>query len=235
MTTPSLRLFSAALFVALALSGCASPFTPSSAVPAAQRPSSELPNHVMIPAVGAGASANAVQAAVATPSVTGAPAIISATPTPSPKQADSGLAFRFCAHRADFKPAAPSCPVSATTFESGVTRINGVWTMGAWPGASLSGRWYVNGKAVGDPPGARTRSLCWDGKPEALGFTRSGPQFVSLSASAFGTASLGQGAYRFELYVDGKLILAEGFGIGAHDPALITAAPTGSVAQPCPR
>lgn len=235
MTRPSLRLFSAAAFVALALSSCASPFTPSSAVPAAQRPSSELPNRVMIPAVGAGASPNAVQAAAATPIVTGAPTIISATPTPSPKQADSGLAFRFCAHRADFKPAAPSCPEGVSIFAPGVTRINGVWTIAAWPGASLSGRWYVNGKAVVDPAGAKTRSLCWDGKPEALGFTRSGAQFVALSASALGTASLGQGAYRFELYVDGKLILAEGFGIGAFDPALIATAPTGSVAQPCSR
>ena len=184
----------------------------------------------MIPAVGAGASSNAAPAAAATPVATGAPATALA-----PKQADAGSSFRFCAHRADFKPAAPSCPEGVTTFAPGVTRINGVWAIAAWPGASLSGRWYVNGKAVVDPAGAKTRSLCWDGKPEALGFTRSGPQFVALSASALGTASLGQGAYRFELYVDGKLILAEGFGIGAFDPALMTAAPTGGVAQACPR
>ena len=115
--------------------------------------------------------------------------------------------------------------------EHGVVPGLGTVLVGDDPGS----RWYVNGKAVVDPAGAKTRSLCWDGKPEALGFTRSGPQFVALSASALGTASLGQGAYRFELYVDGKLILAEGFGIGAFDPALMTAAPTGGVAPACPR
>ncbi len=230
MTRTSFHTFALVALAAFALSSCASPFTPPTAVPAAQRPPSELPNRVMIPAVGMGAPPNTAPTVAATPVATGVPAT-----APAPKQADPGLAFRFCAHRADFKPAAPSCPEGVTTFAPGVTRINGVWTIAAWPGASLSGRWYVNGKAVVDPAGARTRSLCWDGKPEALGFTRSGPQFVALSASALGTASLGHGAYRFELYVDGKLILAEGFGIGAYDPALMTAAPTGGVAQPCSR
>jgi len=223
MTRPSLRVL---FLAALALSSCASPFAPSAAVPATQRPASELPNRVMIPAIGMGAPK---------PLATNVPAIGSITSTPAPKQAESGSGFRFCVHRADFKPAAPICPENASTFAAGVVRINGVWTVAAWPGASLSGRWYINGKGVGDPPGAKSRSLCWDGKPEALGFARSGPQFVALSAAALGAASLGPGAYRFELYVDGKLILAEGFGIGDHDPALITAAPTGGVAQPCPR
>ncbi len=230
MTSSSLRVLSLALLAALALSSCASPFGPSSAVPAAQRSPSELPNRVMIPAVGVGAPSVS-----ATPVATRAFAIAPATPMPAPKQAGPASDFRFCAHRSDFKPAAPTCLESATTFASGITRINGVWTIEAWPGASLSGRWYVNGEAVADPAGARTRSLCWDGKPEALGFTRSGPQFVALSAPALGAANLGAGAYRFELYADGKLILAEGFGIGAYDPALVATAPTGSVAQPCPR
>lgn len=235
MIRPALHVLSLAALAALALSSCASPFGPSSAVPAAQRPASDLPNRVMIPAVGMGAPSGAPQPAAATPMAASVATIASAIPTPAPKQTEPGTAFRFCAHRADFKPAAPTCLDAATTFASGVTRINGVWAVAAWPGASLSGRWYVNGKAVADPPGAKTRSMCWDGKPEALGFTRSGPQFVALSASALGAASLGQGAYRFELYADGKLILAEGFGIGGFDPALIAAAPTGSVAQPCPR
>lgn len=230
MTRPSSRAFFVAALAALALSSCTSPFGPSSAVPAAQRPASELPNRVMLPAVGMGAPSGAAK-----PVATIVPAIGSVTPTPAPKQAEPGSGFRFCLHRADFKPATPSCPDHARTFPAGVVRVNGVWTVAAWPGASLSGRWYVNGKPVVDPPGAKARSLCWDGKPEALGFTRSGPQFVALSAAALGAASLGPGAYRFELYVEGKLILAEGFGIGDFDPALITAAPTGSVAQACPR
>ena len=232
MTRISRHIIAQFALAALALSGCASPFAPPPAVPAAQRSAAELPNRVLLPAVGMGAPSGAAQPAsapVATVASSNLPA------TPAPKRAESDSALRFCAHRVDFKPAAPACLESTTAFAPGVTRINGVWTVAAWPGASLSGRWYVNGKAVADPAGAKTRALCWDGKPEALGFTRSGPQFVALSASAFGAASLGQAAYRFELYVDGKLILAEGFGIGAFDPALVAAAPTGGVAQPCPR
>jgi hypothetical protein len=234
MTKTSFHVIALTALAALALTSCASPFTPSSAVPAAQRPPSELPNRVMIPAVGRGAPSGSPPPA-ASPVATNAPVIAAAAASPAPQKPESASAFRFCAHRTDFKPAAPLCPESALAVAPGVTRINGVWTVAAWPGASLSGRWYVNGKAVTDPAGAKTRALCWDGKPEALGFTRSGPQFVALSATAFGAASLGQGAYRFELYVDGKLILAEGFGIGAFDPALIAAAPTGGVAQACPR
>lgn len=234
MTRTSFHIIALAALAALALSSCVSPFAPSSAVPAAQRPPSELPNRVMLPAIGVGARSGAAQPA-ATPVATSASVIAAAAASPAPQKPESASAFRFCAHRADFRPAAPVCPESAAAFAPGATRINGVWTVAAWPGASLSGRWYVNGKPVADPAGAKTRALCWDGKPEALGFTRSGPQFVALSAAAFGAASLGQGAYRFELYVDGKLILAEGFGIGAFDPALVVAAPTGGVAQACPR
>jgi hypothetical protein len=173
----------------------------------------------------------------ATPAAAAAPTIASAAAaaTPAPKRAAPESALRFCAHRADFKPAAPACLEVATTFAAGVARVNGVWPVTGWPGATLSGRWYVNGKPVSDAPGARTRTLCWDGKPETLGFTRSGPQFVSLPATALGAAALAPGAYRFELYADGKLILADGFGVGAFDPALIAAAPTGGVVQPCPR
>jgi hypothetical protein len=232
MIRTPLRFLSVAAVAALALASCASPFGPTSAVPAAQRPAAELPNRVLLPSVGMGGPSAAGPAAAA-PAPTAAAS--NAIATPAPKRAEPDAALRFCAHRADFKPAAPACLEAAASFGPSVTRINGVWPVTAWPGSSLSGRWYFNAKALGDPAGAKTRALCWDGKPEALGFTRSGPQFVSLSATALGAATLAQGAYRFELYVDGKLILADGFGIGAFDPALIAAAPTGGVAQACPR
>ncbi len=225
-----------ALLLGSALTGCASPLgAPVS--PSASRPSAELPNRALLPAIGAGSPRSAPGPAPApTPVPTGA----APGPTPiasAPRQAAGGYpGFSFCAHRPDFKTAVPECQKPEREFEAGATRVNGVWSVTNWPGATLSGRWYLNGQALNDRPGTRTRSLCWDGRPEALGFTRSGPQFISLQASSFGTTALAGGAYRFELYVDGKLFLGEGFIVGPEkgiDPNLLAAPPTGGVLKPC--
>ncbi|MBX7212959.1 MAG: hypothetical protein K1X39_02990 [Thermoflexales bacterium] len=193
------RLRRTPLFLALLLAGCT---LPNVGMPA---PSATSPaRQVMLPNVGMGVPpAGSVPASAPTRPVSAAATAVAALP---------GLAF--CAHNADFKPAAPACNTPSVTFEPGVARVNGVFAVAGWPGTRLSGRWYRDGQPLADPANAKTRALCWEGAPAALGFTASGAQFVSLSATALGVATLPPGVYRFELYVDDTLTRSAGFVVG---------------------